>query len=207
VTVPLGVVPLVLVLLATGASRADDGWKLALERDGIRVEQKAVEGRGLPMFRATARIPAPFDAVLGVILDVESQPEWMPRCEEIRVLERGEPHRAVFYVRMGMPWPVSDRDAVLESETLRPEAGRSLTSFRLTEREEAPPLSGIVRMPALEGHYALRSIDPTTTEVEYQVDADPGGLIPGWLAARTATEDPIETLRNLRGRATGRPLP
>lgn len=183
------------------AAQAEDVWKPALERDGIRVDQKKRPGRGLPMFRATGRIDAPLQDVLDVILDVERQPEWMPRCEETRVLKREAPLRAVFYLRMGMPWPISDRDAVLASETKRPEPGRSLTRFWLTDMDEVGPLSGVVRMPLLEGHYALRRIDDDTTEVEYQVDVDPGGMIPDWLAVRTATDDPLETLRSLRSRA------
>jgi hypothetical protein len=191
-----------LLLGAATAPAAEDGWRQGVEQDGIRVDQKNVTGRGLPMFRARGRIDAPLDDVLAVILDVERQTEWMPRFEEIRVLRSDGPLHAVFYLRMGMPWPVSDRDAVLATETRHLDGGRTLTRFWLADDEGVEPVSGIVRMAALQGHYALRPIDDGTTEVEYQVDADPGGLIPDWLAARTATDDPLQALRNLRSRAT-----
>lgn len=191
-----------LLWLGAGPVQASDGWKLALERDGVRVEQQEVPGRGLPVFRARGRIAAPLEDVLAVILDVERHPEWMPRCDEIRVLERREPLGADFYVRMGMPWPVSDRDAVLTSDTTRPSAEESLTRFRLGDQARVAPVSGVVRMPTLDGHYALHAVDASTTHVEYRVDADPGGMIPDWLAARAATDDPLHTLLNLRARAT-----
>ncbi len=194
---------LAALLGLAGASHADDDWERALDRDGVVVDQQAVPGRGLPIFRATTRIGAPLEDVLAVIVDVERQPEWMPRFEQIRVLER-EPMRAVFYVRMGMPWPVSDRDAVLDSDTMRPDADHSLTRFRLTESDDAPTVPGVVRMPLLEGHYALRRVDASTTEVEYKVNADPGGMLPDWLAAQGATDDPFQALKNLRKRATAR---
>ncbi len=53
-------------------------------------------------------------------------------------------------------------------------------------------------MPRLEGHWKLAGIDPGRTLVEYQVDADPGGKLPGWLVRMLSTDVPAQTLVSLR---------
>ena len=41
---------------------------------------------------------------------------------------------------------------------------------------------------------------PAFFEIEYQIDADPGGLIPAWLAKMASRDIPLKTLVNLRNR-------
>lgn len=195
------VVLLLGLLLGAGTfSEAGDGWRRAVEQDGIRVDQKTVPGRALAEFRAVAEIAASRWEVLAVITDVANQPRWVRRMSEARVLETEEPLRAVFYLRMDMPWPYSDRDVVVDSHTEFPEEGRSITRFARTSHPAQQPVEGVIRMPRLRGHYALTALEPGRTRVEYQVDADPGGNLPDWLARRIGRDDPWHTLNELRKR-------
>ena len=189
-----------LLIAGSAPAHAAEGWRDVLDDDGIRISQRAVPGRALPEFRAVAEIAASRWEVLAVIVDVPSQPKWMHRLSETRVLHTEEPLGAVFYLRMDMPWPVSDRDVVLRSDTEFPEAGRSVTRFALTSRAGSEPIQGVIRMPRLRGHYALTALGPKRTRVEYQVDADPGGNLPRWLVRRIGRDDPWYTLRDLRKR-------
>ena len=189
-----------LLLGAGTVSGPGDGWTLAAEPDGIRVEQKTAPGRALAEFRAVAEIDASRWEVLAVVTDVANQPEWMHRLSEVRVLETGEPLRAVLYLRMDMPWPVSDRDVVIDSHTEFPERGRSVTRFALTSHPAHEPVAGVIHMPRLRGHYALTALEPGRTRVVYQVDADPGGDLPDWLVTRIGLNDPWHTLNGLRKR-------
>ena len=63
-----------------------------------------------------------------------------------------------------------------------------------------PPISNAVRMPRLNGHYIFSEAGKGKTQIEYQIDADPGGLIPGWLATMASRDIPLRTLVNLRTR-------
>ncbi len=189
------------VLIAGSASAEDAApWRDVLDDDGIRVSQRAVAGRALPEFRALAEFAASRWEVLAVIVDVPNQPKWMHRLSEARVLHTEEPFGAVFYVRMDMPWPVSDRDVVLQSDTEFPGAGRSVTRFSQTSGAGPERIKGVLRMPRLRGHYALTALGPKRTRVEYQVDADPGGNLPDWFITRIGRDDPWYTLRDLRER-------
>ena len=63
-----------------------------------------------------------------------------------------------------------------------------------------PEVEGVVRIPRLAGHYILRYVTETLTEIEYQIDADPGGSLPSWLAELASRDLPYHTIRNLRNR-------
>ncbi len=192
---------LVGLLLGAGTvSESGDGWHRVVERGGIHVDQKSVPGRTLAESRAVVEIAASRWEVLAVITDVVNQPEWVPRLAEVRVLETEEPLRAVFQLRMDMPWPVSDRDAVLSSHTEFPEKGGSITRFSMTSHPDPEPAEGVIRMLRLRGHYALTALEPGRTRVEYLVDADPGGSLPNWLVTRIGRDDPWHTLDDLRKR-------
>ena len=54
-------------------------------------------------------------------------------------------------------------------------------------------VEGVVRMPRLRGFYRLRVADRGHTDVVYQVDADPGGSLPKWVARVATREIPQKT--------------
>ena len=55
-------------------------------------------------------------------------------------------------------------------------------------------------MPRLNGHYIFSEASKGKTKIEYQIDADPGGLLPAWLAKMASRDIPLKTLVNLRNR-------
>ena len=78
---------------------------------------------------------------------------------------------------------------------------RIVTSyFRSMKVKSEPQVSGVVRMPHLKGFYKFQELAPNKVRVTYQVYSDPGGMLPGWLAARSARKLPYKTLTGLRKR-------
>jgi hypothetical protein len=63
-------------------------------------------------------------------------------------------------------------------------------------------------MPYLRGHWMLwPSADGTTTRVEYQVHANPGGALPNWLVNYVSRDLPFKTIEGLRGQVQRRHYP
>ena len=186
-------------LLSTGAARAEGEWRPVVERDGVRVEERAAPGRALPELRATVEIDAGIFEVLAVIRDVPRQTEWMADCEESRPLREEGSDVSVLYNRTGAPWPVSDRDVVLRAEAVLLEPStRASVRFENVADPSAPPIDGIVRMPRLVGAYDLVALSPARTRVTYEIDIDPGGSLPAWAVTRTTRDTPLYTLLGLR---------
>jgi hypothetical protein len=184
-----------LGLASLGAAAGDEeGWKTVREVDGVEVARR--EGDGAD-FRSTAVLDASLPQVLAVLRDVPRHVEWRSRCVESRVLARESDRVALLYNRIAGSWPVSDRDAVLRSETHvdGPDAVR--IEIRDVDSPLAPDPDGAVRIE-LGGRYTLRALDPHHTRVEYRMRIDLGGSVPGWLARFAAEDMPLATLTGLR---------
>jgi hypothetical protein len=191
------------LLLPSSFARAEDAeppdWTIVREEDGIVASQWHEPGRQFPRFRAVGTIPAEPLEVLAVIRDVERHTEWQDRCTDSRILKEGPKGRRVVYNRKDATWPVADRDIVLASETSFEDDGRRIeVRFQSTESPLMPPQRGVVRMPSLVGHYRLESVGPEETRVEYQIDVDLGGRVPGFIARYAGEEMPFATVRGLR---------
>ncbi len=189
-----------LLWLAPGSSLADEPvWTEIAREDGVAVSAWSPPDRLLPLLRAVTRIRATPYEIMAVIQDVGRHSEWMHNCSEARLLLRESESVAYFYTRNDLPWPVADRDAVLRSEIVEVTPGRELrTTAASSDGVVVPEVRGVVRMPRLVGSYRLRASGDGITRVEYELDIDPGGRLPGWVAARTTRDLPLYTLRNLR---------
>jgi hypothetical protein len=176
-------------------------WKVVTDEEGVVVSQKAVPGRSLPIFKGVTVIDADVFEILGVLQDVEKNPEWMHSCVGAKRLKKFSDTEFLVYNRSGAPWPISDRDVVVRSKANIDRSNQVLTiTMRSTESNLMPPISNAVRMPRLNGHYIFSEAGKGKTQIEYQIDADPGGLIPGWLATMASRDIPLRTLVNLRNR-------
>jgi hypothetical protein len=192
---------LTTIALSPAFSLALEEWQPVASEDGIEVSALEVPGRALPKFRGVGIMDANLYEILAVIRDTDQHTRWMHNCSEARLLHRESDTVSYSYNRTNAPWPVSDRDVVVRAEIVVVEPGLEVrVVFRSVGDDLVPPVRGSVRMPHLEGHYKLEALGGGRTRVEYQVDADPGGRLPSWLARRTTRELPLHTLRNLRRR-------
>ncbi len=173
-------------------------WEVVAREDGVVVEEQRARGRTLPIFRGTIEITASPALLVQIIQDVEFHTRWMPNCAESRVIGELDGEFLV-YRRTAAPWPVADRDVVLESrlEVIRPDAEIDVL-FESIDESNVPAAPGAIRMPHVSGSYKLRALPSGRTRVEYLVDADPGGSLPSWLASATSKDNPLLTLIGLR---------
>ena len=187
------------VLLAADRFAQARGWTLIGKKAGITVTSREVQGRGFPTFRGVGVIAADLFDVLAVLSDIKRHPEWLERAKDVRLVRKINEREYVVYGRTDAPWPVSDRDAVYRSKTAVDLAKKTVTvRFWAVKNASVPKRSGVVRMDNLRGHYIFKALGPKRTRVEYQVDADPGGWLPKWIAKMATKWLPQRTLEGLR---------
>ena len=192
----LAVVPALLFLTGMALPARAQEWTEVRSENGILVLKQADESRVLPVLRGTTEIQGTPDQVLAWIRDVSTHTRWQARCVEARLLEERD-DQVFAYNRVGAPWPVSDRDSVLKSRLVSEDGGHRI-EFESTDEKNVPKQSSVVRMAYLIGHWDLRPNGSGGTSVEYQIDSDPAGSLPGWLVAQVASDVPYLTLLNLK---------
>lgn len=199
----LRIAALCLGLLAgflPAASRAAD-WEVIAERDGIVASRRMVEGRQLPQLRAQGDVEGTPQEVLAVLLDVPGYRQWVPDCAEATTLRQTGAWRSLIYTRTDLPWPVLDREAVIEQQVIFVRAPALLkVVFQAVAAPDIARARGTIRTNFAEGSYTIEALDGNRSRVTYLVDADPGGAIPAWLIRMQSRRNPLETLAGLRQR-------
>jgi len=192
---------LLVVLTAVGsvAMGNPNPWEFVTVENGVRVTTRDVVGRSFPEFQGEGVVNANAFHIAAVISDVARHCEWRPKCKRARIVHRTGQQELIMYSQSPAPWPVSDRDVLLKASLFFESSKNQIRStFKNVRHPKAPPIDGIVRVPWIRGFYKLKILGPYKTFVTYRVNADPGGLIPAWLAARTSRLLPLKTIMGLR---------
>lgn len=171
-------------------------WRFLYERDGFRAYELPGEP---PAYRAEGTVDVGLAVVAAVLADVPRQREWVSHLAESRLLEGDPVARSVVESRYDLPWPVHDRDAVIESVVAeRPKEGEVHVRFRSADSPLAPPRPSCIRIPLCEGEFLLRQAGPDSVRVTYTVRLDAGGRLPAWLVRRFIRDAPAETLARFK---------
>ena len=179
-----------------GAAAAD--WRLVRadqERD-IHVYVQGDPAQPYHRFYAQAHLQAPLSAVLAVLTDVPSAPEWVVRVEQARLLRR-QGTESWEYTAYHLPYPFLSRDAVLHTVITRDSSGAiTLDSHAVPGLVDPRP-----RYVRLEDAHSTWKLSPQPGGwllIELWGDGAPGGYIPSWLYNYSLPDGPVQTLRNLR---------
>jgi hypothetical protein len=197
----LGVLLAALATLgAREEGRAASPWIPIIDEDGIKVWRREVEGSPTVEFFAMARVQAPLVKTAAVLRDTDRMKEWMENCTGSATIEWTSPTRWIGYHRTKSPGLfVSDRDVVADNTlNVSPDRSSILIAFRNITDPRMPKVDGVVRMPALVGHWRLVAAGPDATDIEYQLHAEPGGSIPSTLVNWATERLPFKTIQGLR---------
>jgi hypothetical protein len=170
-----------LLMGLVGSALADEPWKLYGEKNGVRVEQRNVDGSKYREYRASVVVPRPPELVEEAIWSgiVESPPKTVKK----RTVIAHTPAEYVVYDELKTP-VVSDRDATIRIRRLTREI-----RFE-TANELGPPLNPkYVRLPVVRGAWQILPKDQGS-ELVYHCYSEPGGSIPAWMV-RGAQGDQI----------------
>jgi hypothetical protein len=191
----------VATVASASAQEAPSPWERVRDDSGIIVHRRKIPGASIHEFRGRGIVDAPMAKVIAVAQDSDRRTEWMDRCIEARTLEKPTQKSQIAYNRTKGSGLVSDRDAVIYGKAIFDTRRKEVRfEFHAVTYPQVPPRKGVVRMPALKGHWIFQPVagDPGKTQVEYQVHADPGGYIPTFLVNLVSREIPHKTIVLLR---------
>ncbi len=187
-----------LLILFTPVLRAASGWNLARDESGISIYTRESPGRVLKQQRGEMVIRSTPAALVALIMDVGACSEWVDRCQQSELLSAPGRWPARVHTIIRLPWPFASRDVVFEADIRRnPESGVTEIAVHDIGGDVAPD-SHRVRMPELAGSWRFTPLADDTVRVEYEVRADPGGYLPGWVANMAAVGAAYRTLARMR---------
>lgn len=179
-----------------------DGWEYITTDDGVSVYKKEVEGSDIVAFRGVMYADLHIGKIISVFRDPKQRPHWVDRYANHTTYER-TPWSETYWIHFGLPWPVSDRDYVLQSKAeVRPEKRTVITRIKSVERDEKPKDECCVRAVVYGTYYEFVALPgEERTKLMVEVHTEPKGSIPSWLVNLIQKSWPSKTLKGLVERA------
>lgn len=175
-------------------------WSLARDRDGIKVWTRDVPDFPAREFKAVTHVQSTLNGLVALVMDTENAKRWIYRTEEIDVIKRDD-SRGYFLIRVvtDFPWPLTDRDAIIEGNILQDaRTGIVTIHSKALPLEQYPERKGLVRMTEMWGTWIFKPLGKGLVEVTMLGRADPAGSIPYSAINLLIHETPYRTLQGMR---------
>ena len=189
-------------VLAGMASSAQSDWDLRRDKDGIVIYTKTPEDNPLKEYRVYAEIDNPLVMVYTFLTDIERRPEWVINCMDVDIIERSG-NRSIYHTCYDIPWPMSDRDLVVECESaIFTDSGRAHILTVLSDYDY-PPEEDAIRMERYREEVFLEAIAPGRTAYRVEGFADPGGKLPTWVVNMFLVDGIWDSVQRTREQMSG----
>ena len=188
-----------LLLAAIPAPAAE--WEKLSEKAGLLVERRAVAGSSFYEVRATARSPLPPAAIFETLWKHREYLQFIPHLKRLDLLSDTGDER-VAYEQVAVPF-ARDRDYTVRlRKRVDVAAERYEILFASTNDAGPPPDGRHVRVPSIKGSWTVEpGDDGRGSVVRYDVQTQPGGMIPAWVANRAQRDAVADLLRAVLKRA------
>lgn len=180
-------------------------WEYIGTTDNVKVSRMQVPGSEVFAFRGEIVADIHIGKIIRVFIDSKQRKYWVDRYAEHKTLERTD-RMEKYWIKFKLPFPVSDRDYVLQTDVEIDEAKKIVTAnVRSIVDPRKPEDSCCVRAEAYSTYYRFESLPgehgKEKTRMIVEVHTDPKGMLPNWLVNRIQKDWPSKTLGGLLRRA------
>ncbi|MBY7968833.1 START domain-containing protein [Vibrio fluvialis] len=186
---------LLLPMISWAETAQPVSWEMAKNQDGITIQTRKHRD-GLVEIRAQMLVPTTYAAFMSLLENSSNLPNWIDHVASSRVLKKISDHENIVYTRFSAPWPARDRDMVTYSQFQQFPGSLVLTIEDASD--QYPEKEGFVRIKAVKATWVLEKLTNGMTHIDYTAFADPGGMLPNWLANKLSVSSAFNTFEALR---------
>jgi len=174
-------------------------WKLSRQKDGISVYESVVANSDYKSIKVECTLEGTYDKLITILSNVSHQKDWVYNNKTSYILKRISANEFYYYTETSIPWPMSNRDAVVHFKINRDSLDRFLKITATGEPNYIPEKSGKVRVPKSLINWYVTMPTSKTISIVYTFEAEPGGSLPAWLVNMFADKGPYESFKKLSG--------
>jgi hypothetical protein len=189
---------LVLILCASIFARAEITWELKKDKDGIKVYTGNIPNSNIKAVKVTCVLSARLSQLTALLLDTRAHEQWVYNTKTSYLIQQLSTNRLIYYSEVTMPWPLTNRDIVVEMNISQQSATKVIYVSAANAEAYVPIHKDIVRVPLSKVNWIITPIGNNQLSVEYIGQADPGGSVPAWLVNSFSTKGPFETFKKLK---------
>ena len=181
--------------LASGVAYGSE-WTQTSEKDGITSFLRPIPGEPIQAARGITTVDLPACLLVSFYVDPTLATTWVDMLVDYQIIDLGTQHSLVWQ-KYDMPWPVTDRDFLLDVKVHQPDQTTVVVTLKSTEDPRFPPPKdgdGLVRGRMSESIWTFTRLSDTRTRLDMYGHVDPRGNFPSWLTNLIQQTFPYNTL-------------
>ena len=188
-----------LVLFSTFASSAigQYNWKLSKDEDGIKVYQSEGKNSKFKSIKVECTLEGTYDKLMAILNDVANLKKWVYNNVNSSILQRVSANEFYYYSETHLPWPMTNRDAIIHLKMNKDSLNRFLSISAVGVPGYIPEKNGMVRVPRSDISWYVTMPSAKTISIVYIFDAEPGGSLPAWVVNMFTDKGPYESFKKL----------
>jgi hypothetical protein len=198
-TLYIKVLSLFFFFLFCSTAFSQNNWKLTKDKDGIRVYQTEVKNSNYKSIKVECTFEGTYDKLMAILNNVAAHKDWVYNNKTAYLLKRISPTEFYYYSETSLPWPMTNRDAVVHFIMTKDSLNRFMKIAATAEPGYLPEKSGKVRVPQSDVQWHVTMPTAKTVHIVYTFQANPGGSVPSWLVNSFADKGPYESFKKLAG--------
>ena len=177
---------------------SQDNWSLKKDERGVAVYTRRMNNEKYKEIRVKCVFNASVDELLKILQDVNHHKDWVYKTIKSYLLSCKNRDTLVYYSEISVPWPASNRDAVVQLAVARDSLNKNYKIEVKSFPNLIPVKSNIIRVPYSLASYNIIALPNNRISIDYILRVDPGGSLPAWLVNYTATIGPYNTFVKLK---------
>jgi len=181
-----------------GAASQNQDCTLKRDRDGVLVYTCKSENERFKSIKATFTIAhTTIEELVAWLKQVDQYTTWQYNMISSKLLKAVSEDTIIVRTEMDAPWPVENRELIVEYSFLRMDSLKRLKVTTHTVPYKYPASEDIVRVPFSYAEWDVIAVGDAL-QVTYTMKIDPGGSVPAWLVNMAMAEGPHGSFTKLK---------
>ena|SRR5258706_10069008 len=176
---------------------AQYNWKLEKQENGISVYLSDVASSNFKAVKVECTLTGTYAKLIALLTNVSHFSKWIYNNKSSNVVKQNTPLDFIYYSEIHMPWPLTNRDAIIHLQIKTDSLPRFLIISGNGEPDLFPRMFNRVRVPHYKANWKVTMPTAKTIQISYLLEIDPGGSIPAWIANSFADKGPYGTFNNM----------
>ncbi|MCK4101973.1 hypothetical protein HCY02_06780 [Acinetobacter radioresistens] len=188
---------MLLSLLITQSTSAEQA-RLKINKQNIKVWTYQMSRNPAASYKAETVFNVPLEQAVALIMDVERAQQWVPYMGKISILNRDDQAgEFLLHVVMDLPFPLKDRDLIIQSKITRERNGtvnirnRGMADSRFSQPD-------YIRLQDYQGDWTFQRLGANKVKVTTMGYVNPEGSLPISFMNMFVEQQPYQMLKIMR---------
>jgi len=175
--------------------QAQENWELRRNENGITIYSR--RHNNLVELHLLCEFDGTPTQLINELYDIPNYTSWVYGNKRTGIIKKINDHDIIYFTETHLPWPIADRDLVIELTEVPATTTNPLTIIAKSIEGILPPKPHFIRIPYSVATWHLTPAPGNKLKVDYTFSIDPGGIIPVWLANLTIATGPYKSFMKL----------